>query len=34
MEFKETLKAIATLERGSSSARGKWKLKPEYAGEQ
>jgi DNA excision repair protein ERCC-6 len=33
MEFKETLKAIATLERGSSSARGKWKLKPEYAGE-
>lgn len=33
MEFKETLKAIATLEKGSSSARGKWKLKPEYAGE-
>ena len=33
MEFKETLKAIATLEKGSSSARGKWMLKPEYAGE-
>jgi DNA excision repair protein ERCC-6 len=33
MEFKETLKVIATLEKGSSSARGKWKLKPEYARE-
>jgi DNA excision repair protein ERCC-6 len=33
MEFKETLKVIATLEKGSSSARGMWKLKPEYAGE-
>jgi DNA excision repair protein ERCC-6 len=33
MEFKETLKAIATLEKGSSSARGKWKLKREYVGE-
>ena len=33
MEFKETLKAIATLEKGSSTARGKWKLKPEYASE-
>lgn len=33
MEFKETLKAIAMLEKGSSSARGKWKLKPEYAHE-
>ena len=33
MEFKETLKAIATLQKGSSSARGKWKLKPEYASE-
>jgi len=33
MEFKETLKVIATLEKGSSSARGKWQIKPEYAGE-
>lgn len=31
MDFKETLKAIATLDKGSSTARGKWKLKPEYA---
>jgi DNA excision repair protein ERCC-6 len=33
MEFKETLKVIATLEKGSSRARGKWTLKPEYARE-
>ena len=32
LEFKETLKAIATLEKGTSHARGKWKLKPEYSG--
>ena len=30
MEFKETLKAIATLEKGGR-ARGRWKLNPEYA---
>ena len=32
LEFKETLKAIAILERGTSHGRGKWKLRPEYSG--
>jgi DNA excision repair protein ERCC-6 len=30
-EFKETLKAVAVLEKGGRNGRGMWSLKKEYA---